>query len=173
MAVAQMLFDDQDRLWHLASHPGLEDSGRLHAGLGEWARLIPIPVVTWGQLSPVFDALHDIQDPFAAVEQLRSWRLHEQWDKARIFIMSRLSPAEREVAARLARDGLSDKEIGEQLSISPRTVEHHLREAYRKAADHWELDNVGRTQLVRRLGVYYTFAPFPAGSESVIGGKHA
>lgn len=47
--------------------------------------------------------------------------------------------------ALLVAQGLSNPEIGEQLSISVRTVENHLRSIYAKA------DVQSRTQLVRRL----------------------
>lgn len=155
MAAAQMLFDDEDRLWHLASHPDLEASGALHAGPGEWARLIPIPVVAWGRLSPVFDALREVDDPFRAAERLSALRLREQWDAARIFLLTKVSPAEREVLDLLGGEGLTQSEIAARLSLSPRTIETHLRNVYHKAAEHWDLPDVNQAQLVRLLAPFY------------------
>lgn len=157
MATAQILFDDEDRLWHLASHPDLEASGRLHAGEGEWSRLIPIPVIPWGRLSPVFDVLRAVDDPFVAAQKLSDLRLREQWDQARIFVLAHLSSAEKNVVELLVRDGLNQNEIAEKLSLSARTVEQHLRSAYHKAKEHWDLENdVRQAQLVRLLSIFFT-----------------
>lgn len=157
MAVAQMLFDDEDHLWHISSHPVLEISGRLHAAEGEWARLIPIPLIPWGRLSPVFDVLRAVDDPFVAAGYLSEMRMREQWDMARIFVLTKITPAELSVIELLVRDGLNQTEIAEKLILSPRTVEQHLRSVYRKAADHWQVEDVRQIQLVRLIMPFYRF----------------
>jgi len=168
MACAQLLFDEDDRLWHLYSSGEFLASRRLHPAPGDDVHLIPIPVIRWGHISPVLTGLSQLDDPFAAAEQVRRLQLSEKLEQARSFILGSLTASERRAAALLVQEGLSDQEIAERLTLSPRTVEQQLRSAYKKASDHWGLAAVGRAGLVALLGLYYSM-----GGAAEIRGKPA
>ena len=156
LVAAQMLFDDQDRLWHLYSAGDFLSSKRLHPGPGDEVHLLPIPVLLRSYISPALTDLRGVEDAQAAVEHLQRLALEEKLAQARAFVLGSLSGAERRVVELLVREGLSDAAIGRRLSLSPRTVEQQLRSAYSRAADHWDLAAVNRTLLVALLSLYYT-----------------
>ncbi len=56
-----------------------------------------------------------------------------------------LTPSERRIA-QLAASGQSNREIAQTLFVTPKTVEYHLRNVYRK------LDVQGRRELAPALG---------------------
>jgi DNA-binding CsgD family transcriptional regulator len=155
MLTAQLLFDEADCLWYLHSGGDFLTSKRLHPTAGDEVALVPIPVILWSRVSPSFDRLRQADEPFTALKEVEALQLGEKMETSRAFVFGSLTPAEERVVRLLVKQGLSDQEIGEQLCLSPRTVEQHLRSAYQKAAAHWDLDSVTRTQLVSLLNLYY------------------
>ncbi len=67
-----------------------------------------------------------------------------------------LTPSERRVAD-LAASGLTTREIGTTLFVTPKTVEYHLRHIYQK------LDVSSRAQLADALAKAEPWAPLPSG----------
>lgn len=156
MVAAQMVFDEEDRLWHLYSAGDFLTSKRMHPQPGDEVQLAAIPVVRWGELSPAWLSLRGIDDPWAALKAIRRLQLERRREDIHGFVMGTLTAAERQVVETLVTTGWSDREIATHLHLSPRTVEQHLRAAYGKAAAHWEMESVNRTQLVALLQLYFS-----------------
>jgi CRISPR-associated Csx14 family protein len=156
MLAAQLLFEDDDSLWHLYSGGEFLSSKRLYPEPGDDVHLIPIPVVQWSNVAPILLDFSEIDDPLEALILQEDLRIKERLEDMRSFVLGALSPAEERVVGLLVKSGLSDNELAEALSLSPRTVEQHLRSAYRKASDHWSLPDVGRSQLISLLNLLYS-----------------
>ena len=139
---------DAERLYceavdRLARTRGVVHLARARLLYGEWLRRENRRVDAREQLRAAHEMFSDIgAEGFA--ERARSELLatgetaRRRTDDARAV----LTPQEAHIA-RLAKDGLSNPEIGAQLFISPRTVQYHLRKVFLK------LDITSRNQLNR------------------------
>jgi DNA-binding CsgD family transcriptional regulator len=105
---------------------------RAHLLYGEWLRRENRRVDARAQLRTAHEQCLTIGME-AFVERARAELLAtgEKVRKRTVETRDELTPQERQIAG-LARDGLSNPEIGARLFLSPRTVEWHLRKVYSK-----------------------------------------
>jgi DNA-binding CsgD family transcriptional regulator len=118
---------------------------RAHLLYGEWLRRFGQRVDARDQLRVAHDMLSAIgADAFAERARRELQATGETVRKRAVQTRIELTAQEGQIA-RLARDGLTNPEIGAQLFLSPHTVEWHLRKVFAK------LDIRSRKQLSEKL----------------------
>jgi ATP/maltotriose-dependent transcriptional regulator MalT len=123
------------------------DLARAHLLYGEWLRRAGRRVDARAQLRAAHDQLAGIgMEAFAERARSELRATGENVRRRTVETSDDLTPQELQIA-RLARDGLSNPEIGERLFLSPRTVEWHLRKVFAK------LEIRSRRELARALPV--------------------
>jgi DNA-binding NarL/FixJ family response regulator len=108
------------------------DLARARLSYGEWLRRSSRRLDARQQLRSAYDAFASMGAE-AFIERARR-ELQATGEKVRKRVdetRDELTPQEQQIA-RLAREGLTNPEIGAQLFISPRTVEWHLRKVFTK-----------------------------------------
>ena len=157
MTAAQLLFDPDDRVWHISSAPALVASKALHPRPGE-ASLIRVPVLRWSEVSPALTDLILSDDPFEALQRQEELLQADALRLARAFVGRALTPSERDVVQLVVCEGLTDPQIAERTCRSVKTVGHHLSSAYRKARATFGLSRADRHTLTALLATYYALA---------------
>ena len=122
-----------DRLGRTRLRP---DLARAHLLYGEWLRRDGRRKDAREQLRRAHESFVTIgMEAFAERAQGELLATGEKVRTRTAETRDELTPQERQIA-RLARDGLSNPEIGARLFLSPRTVEWHLRKVFAKLGIH-------------------------------------
>jgi DNA-binding CsgD family transcriptional regulator len=142
-AGAEALF--REALARLAGTRLRPDLARAHLLFGEWLRRERRRGEAREQLRTAHGMLEEMgMDAFAERARRELQATGETAVRRTAATVSQLTNQEEQVA-RLARDGLSNPEIGARLFISPRTVQYHLSKVFTK------LDISSRVELHRVL----------------------
>ncbi len=139
-ATAQILFDADDRLWHIISTETFEQSRALHRETPLDARLSLVPVLSWNALlSQAISAW--TEDPFQAFAMQRKLA-EQQEDQDRKAFLQTLTPREREVLVTFVEYNWNAQEIAQHLHLKSRTVEGYFGQIYEKMRDFYYLREV-------------------------------
>src|SRR5581483_3238066 len=157
MVVAQLLFDANDRVWHLMSEgwtPGSEK--RMHARTEDQVHLVPVPVLRWTDSTGLLAALGELEDPTEALRRQEELARADDLRRARIFVEQVLSRAERDVV-KWAYAGLENAAIARKLHKSEQTVANQLTRAYSKLNEFLEFPErePNRAVLIATLAPYF------------------
>ena len=124
------------RRGHVALH-----LARAQLVYGEWLRRENRRVDARQQLSAAYELFDRFGAEGFAERARRELSATGETARRRATVPISLLTAQEALIARLARDGLTNSEIGARLFISPRTVEYHLHKAFPK------LDIISRKEL--------------------------
>lgn len=131
MVVAQLLFDDHDRVWHLLSEEGLLQSKAMHADDPAQTVLVPVPVLRWSLLPSTVREILVWDDPYRAIQRQRELQAHQRWQLLQVF-WDRLTPAERTLVQALVELQGMNKELARSLGRDPKTIANQLQAIYTK-----------------------------------------
>jgi CRISPR-associated protein Csx14 len=158
VVTAQILFEKEDRLWHVISAEKFERSRAMHRSNPYDAVLTSIPVLCWSGVSPpVLAALAREDDPFRAIEAQQQWLNRQADEKREAFLRNDLTPKEWEVLVDYVTRRGTNREIAARLGVKPSTIETHMRHIYDKMRPSFSYDE---SVPIGRETVMYEFAEF-------------
>lgn len=129
MSAAQLLFNQQDQLWHLVSRNEFMNTQAMHDTEGQ-SRLVSIPHVSVASLHPALGMLISSNDPYDIMQAQENYLQLIDLQRKEKFLRN-LNAAERQILVGVTQ-GLSNEEIGNRLkkSLAAKTVANKLTDIY-------------------------------------------
>lgn len=132
MTAAQLLFTEQDHIWHMmAPDPSGGIDKRLHAANDEPLEMVEVPVLRWA-VAGTAAALLELDDPWEALQRQQMLTHGDQARRVKEFLNRWLTKRERELALLLARTGLDNAGLARKLGKREQTVANQLTAVYKK-----------------------------------------
>jgi DNA-directed RNA polymerase specialized sigma24 family protein len=129
LVVAQLLFDEDDRCWHLFSDFWQRDRDRkMHLEPGDHAILVPVPVLRWSPMAMRDADLAFGDDPWEVIERQQELEQREQDLRLQSFLKS--LPRVQQDVARLLAEGLNNEAIAARHSKTVYTVNKQVSNIY-------------------------------------------
>lgn len=144
MLVAQLLFDDNDHVWHILSERSLLESRAMRNRDVSQISLINVPVLRWTLLPSTLQELLLWNDPYKAIVKQKELQEHTKISFLAAFWHG-LTRTEKQLLEVLVKTGGTNKEIARRLYKSPKTISNQLQSIYDKYASH--------TGISRRSGI--------------------
>ena len=156
MVVAQLLFGETDRLWHLLSENWKPGYLRvMHAAPENGGQLVHVPVLRWSNISPAATELMLCEDPWEAIQAQRSMKKQEDWRRKREFVEQHLTRAEQEVFRLACQTGLGNAAIAEKLGKAEKTVANQFTRIFSKLSTHFRMIELNRPRIVAEFKSYF------------------
>lgn len=158
MVIAQMLFEEEDKLWYSTSNEQLYQSRRLVPGPGDEFYLIDVPIIPAIDYPLLQTKLAQAGNVQQALQTEKSLRQQERYKQVGLFLNKELSRAEREIVLLMVK-GLGNKEIARRRGVKPNTVDKQLSRIYQKWNEFWELETAPhlRTQIITEVTRYLSW----------------
>ena len=154
LVVAQLLFDAEDRAWHLFSNWRPGSDRQMHVGPNSESTLVPVPVLPVIPLPAAVDQA-STNDPWQLIAQ-RQIAMQKERDRQIREFLRHLRPAKRAVAHLLA-EGLDNQTIAARRNRSVDTVTKQVSDLYKEWRVAFDLpeDASVRDQIVAELSRYF------------------
>jgi CRISPR-associated protein Csx14 len=140
MSAAMLLFDHQDRLWHLFTPDEWRqrafEGAVMHVTPEAGVRLIQVPLAPWGAYFPGLQALVGMPSARVVAHQ-HTWLATDERLRGQ-RVLAQLSERQREVLRAFAA-GFTPQQVAERLTISLKTVDSHKTVILELCRNEWQI----------------------------------